>query len=354
MAYKTLKIRLKDKHAPLLQQMARSVNLVWNYSNALSHRSIKERGVFLSAYDLQKYTNGSSKLLGVSAKVVQSVVGEYARRRHQHKKSRLSWRSSAGPRRSLGWIPLTCQDFKISGSLAITHGGTVFSAFACGYDLTKYRCRSACFNEDSRGRWYLNVVVEVEVKTSTRCNAIGIDLGLKVTATCSDGHRLEAGRFYRDLQPLLATAQRAGKKARTRALHAKIANRRKDALHKFSRALVERCGVIVVGDVSPQKLAKTNMAKSVLDAGWGQLKTMLSYKCDHAGIVFKVVSEAYTTQTCSCCGAISDNSPKGRAGLGIREWTCSGCGVLHERDVNAARNILALGYERPVEGIPAI
>ncbi|GAB3470684.1 RNA-guided endonuclease InsQ/TnpB family protein [Azotobacter salinestris] len=173
-------------------------------------------------------------------------------------------------------------------------------------------------------------------------------------ATCSDGPRLENGRFYRDLEPALAVAQRAGNKARVRAIHARIANRRKDALHKFSRQLVSRYGEILVGDVSPTKLAKTRMAKSVLDAGWGQLKTMLEYKCAHAGIVFKVVDERYTTQTCSNCGALPDSRPKGITGFGMREWTCSVCGVTHDRDVNAARNILAAGHGRPAVGIPAL
>ena len=93
------------------------------------------------------------------------------------------------------------------------------------------------------------------------------------------------------------------------------------------------------------------MALSVHDAGWGQLKTQLEYKCAYAGGVFKVVNEAYTSQTCSSCGALPETRPKGIAGLGIREWTCA-CGVTHDRDINAARNILALGYGRPVGGIP--
>ena len=94
------------------------------------------------------------------------------------------------------------------------------------------------------------------------------------------------------------------------------------------------------------------MAKSVLDAGWGMLKTMLEYKCAHAGVVFEVVNESYTTQTCSCCGGIPASSPKGRAGLRIREWTCSVCGTAHDRDVNAAKNILAAGHGRLAVGIP--
>ncbi|HZJ94227.1 MAG TPA: transposase [Thiopseudomonas sp.] len=122
------------------------------------------------------------------------------------------------------------------------------------------------------------------------------------------------------------------------------------AIHCNSSGIVNRCGEIYVGNVSSLKLVKTKMAKSVLDAGWGQLKTMLEYKCAHAGIVFKDVNEAYTTQTCSSCGALPESRPKGIAGLGIREWTCE-CGITHDRVVNAAKNILAAGHGRPVEGI---
>ncbi len=179
---------------------------------------------------------------------------------------------------------------------------------------------------------------------------MGIDLGLKDVATCSDSTKLVNGRWYRSTQQKLASAQRANKKARVRSLSAKIKNQRKDSLHKFSRSLVNTHGFIYVGDVSSVKLVKTKMAKSVLDAGWGMLKTMLSYKCAHAGVVFKVVDERYTTQTCSSCGALPQSRPRGITGLGIREWTCSDCGVSHDRDVNAAKNILALGHGRPAEG----
>ena len=90
------------------------------------------------------------------------------------------------------------------------------------------------------------------------------------------------------------------------------------------------------------------MARSVLDAGLGQLETMLAYKCAHAGVVFTEVNESYTTQTCSCCGALPNSRPRGIAGLGIREWTCD-CGAVHDRDQNAVRNILAVGLDRLAE-----
>ena len=107
------------------------------------------------------------------------------------------------------------------------------------------------------------------------------------------------------------------------------------------------------GDMASSKLVKTKMAKSTLDAGGSMFKTMLEYKSHQAGIVFEVVNASYSTQTCSCCGTIPASSPKGRAGLRIREWTCSDCGAVHDRDVNAAKNILARGLARLAEGTPA-
>ncbi|MDO8713334.1 MAG: transposase, partial [Polynucleobacter sp.] len=81
---------------------------------------------------------------------------------------------------------------------------------------------------------------------------------------------------------------------------------------------------------------------------------MLEYKSDHAGVVYEVIDGAFTTQTCSCCGSIAVSSPKGRAGLGIREWACSDCGSVNDRDLNAARNILARGHSRLAVGIPSL
>ena len=160
---------------------------------------------------------------------------------------------------------------------------------------------------------------------------------------------MAAEQFYRDLEPALAVAQRAGNKPRVRAIHAKIKHRRGDFLHKLSRRLVAEHGAIFVGNVNAAALAKTRMSKSVLDAGWSQFRTMLSYKCDAAGAWFLEVNEAYSTQTCSVCKARS--GPKGIAGLGIREWQCGVCATVHDRNVNAAKNILAVGRHRLAEGI---
>jgi len=349
---KTLKVRVKDKHAKVLSEMARSVNYVWNYINETSYRSIKEKGVFLSAYDLHPYTKGSGKELGLHSQTLQEVAREYVTRRRQFRRIKLNWRKSGGARRSLGWIPINTGAAKWKHG-QVFHNGHYFKVWD-SYGLSEYVFRSGSFNEDARGRWYFNVVVSYKPKRSTGTDAVALDLGLKKLAQSSQGKPLEAERWYRQSETKLVIAQRANKKKRVKAIHAKVKHRRQDALHKYSTELVKQHGAIFVGNVSSLKLAKTKMAKSVLDAGWGSLKTMLEYKCDHADVVFEEINEAYTTQTCSSCGALPPERPKGIAGLGIREWTCSECGVSHDRDINAARNILALGHQRLAGGIPVL
>ena len=349
---KTLRLRIKDKHANVLCQMARQVNQVFNSCTESSHPAIRERHQWLSGYDLQKLTNGFSKCEGIliGSPTVQQVCEDYAKARKQFKKAKLRWRVSnpQSSKYSLGWVPFKARALQYKAG-QIQFAGQRFNLWD-SYGLADYEMRAGSFSQDSRGRWYLNVVVKVQAKASAGTASVGIDLGLKEAAVTSAGERIE-GRFYRKLECQLGIAQRAHKKNRVKAIHAKIANQRKDLLHQFSTKLVRENAAIFVGDVASEKLVKTKMAKSTLDAGWASLKTMLEYKSHQAGIVFEVVNESYTTQTCSCCGAIPASSPKGRAGLRIREWTCSECGAVHERDVNAARNILAAGHCRLAVGI---
>lgn len=346
---KTLKVRVRDKHVKTLNAWAFAVNQVWNYCNELSHRAIKERQKWLSGYDLQDYTKGANKELGLNSATIQMIGHEYVTRRKQFKKAKLNWRKSRGAKRSLGWIPVRsdCISFK-NGQ--IYHNRHYFKVWD-SYSLSQYQFKSGSFNEDAQGRWYFNAVVEVKPEQSSGTASVGIDLGCKEAATDSNGHKV-VGRQYRKLEQQLGIAQRANKKTRVKAIHAKICNRRKDDLHQYSRQLVDSNAAIFVGNVNSLGLTKTKLAKSVLDAGWGILKTMLEYKCAHAGVVFEVINERYTTQICSCCGEIPASSPKGRAGLRIREWSCGSCGATHDRDVNAAKNILAAGHGRLAVGIP--
>ena len=348
---KTLHLRVKDKHAELLRKMARDVNMVFNFCNETSRKALRDRNQWLSGYDLQKLVAGFSKCDGVmiNADTAQKVCEEFAARRRQFKKVRLNWRVSNpnSSRYSLGWIPFKAVNVRYKGG-QIRFAGHAFSLWD-SYGLADYKMRAGSFSEDSRGRWYFNVAVEVAVPASTGTAAVGIDLGLKTAITTSTGDAF-VGRLYRASEAKLAMAQRANKKRLTKTLHAKVKNQRKDGLHKFSTKLVQENGAIFVGDVSAAKMIKTKMAKSTHDAGWSMFKTMLEYKCHQAGVIFEVVPENYSTQTCNACGVIA--GPKGRAGLNKRVWQCS-CGAVHDRDVNAALNIRARGLASLAEGAQA-
>ena len=346
MPIKTLKIRVKDKHRNALLKQGNAVNYVWNYCNELSYRILRDRNKWLSSYDFQPYTKGSGKELGLHSQTIQQIQDEYVLRRKQFRKARLNWRKSFDTRRSLGWIPFKGQAIKYCNG-GVKFNGKVYNLWDT-YNLKNYKFKAGCFCEDARGRWYFCVAVEYEAEKSKDTRSIGIDLGCKETATDSNADGIK-GREYRKLENKLKVAQRAKNSRQVKTIHAKIKNRRHDAIHKYSRMLVNNNAAIFVGNISSSKLVKTKMAKSVLDASWATLKMILEYKCGHAGIIFEEINEAYTTQTCSNCLVIPNSSPKGRTDLGIREWTCSECGTLHHRDVNAAMNILRLGLGSLVE-----
>lgn len=105
----------------MLNQQAKAVNFVWNYCNDLSYRCIRERGAFLSAYDMHPYTKGAGKELGLHSQTIQAVSEEYTIRRKQFEKAKLNWRKSGGVRRSLGWVP-----FKI-GAAKLKNGQIYFN-----------------------------------------------------------------------------------------------------------------------------------------------------------------------------------------------------------------------------------
>ena len=121
----------------------------------------------------------------------------------------------------------------------------------------------------------------------------------------------------------------------------RIANKRKDYLHKLTTNLVKRYDVIVIEDLKTKNLQKNHhLAKSIANASWYQFRSMLEYKCAWYGKYLIVVKPNYTSQICSKCGFNSGKKP-----LEIREWTCPKCGVHHDRDINAAVNILNKGLK---------
>ncbi len=343
----TYKLRLRDKHTTELNRQARAVNFVWNYCNETQRKAVGYRRRWLSGFDLGKLTAGASKELNLHAHTIQRVCHQYAKSREQHRKPWLRWRG----RRSLGWVPFNTGHVSFDG-LTFKFRGIEYETMHLRDMPAGIKIGAGSFNRDTRGRWYINLPVEMATADAAPMTSIGIDLGLHDLATLSDGTAIAAPRLYRASEKRLAMSQRARKSKRARAIHAKIRNRRKDHNHKASAKIATAFGLIVLGDVSAKKLAKTSMAKSVHDAGWSDFKRMLSYKAIRHGGSALEVSEYLTTQTCSSCGSLPPERPRGIAGLGIRDWTCSGCGEHHARDVNAARNILRRGLASLAEGIP--
>ncbi|HRY01583.1 MAG TPA: transposase [Beijerinckiaceae bacterium] len=338
----TYSYRVKDAGSgKRLQALATSVNQVWNFINEVSMKSAR-RGQrhWAPKKLLRDLTKGAGKMIGLPSQVVQEVIDQYVVSRREHGRAKLRWRVSFGTRRTLGWIPFTNQDIALVADMALLRGQKfrIWRHRDC-----EGRIKSGNFSQDARGRWYVNLVCEVPRRFEGGYEINGVDLGLKRTATASNGEALDQARFYRDLEGKLAEAQRRGSKRQVKTISAKVSNRRKDALHKFSRALVKRSRAIFVGDISASGQARSGKGKSVLDAGWATLRRMLRYKCDRAGASYGDVNEAWTTQTCSSC--LARSGPKGREELGVRRWVCELCGGVHDRDVNAALNIARLGCE---------
>jgi len=205
------------------------------------------------------------------------------------------------------------------------------------------------------GHWYVVFSCEVEaVPLPQTQEAIGIDLGTNPHfLITSEGEMVEAPRYFQKAQAKLASAQRSlsrkkrgshrhrlGRK-RVANLHRKIANQRKDFHHKIARRLVNQYGTIVHEDLNVLGLARSRLAKGVLDAGWGQFLAILAYKAEEAGRRVVGVDPKHTSQDCPVCG-YREKRP-----LWVREYTCPQCGAHQHRDVAAAINILARARTEP-------
>jgi putative transposase len=339
---RTVRLKVRRECSSWLNAAAIEVNQVWNWANELSAKAARPctgKPKWLSGFDLCTLSSGATEFMDhIGADTIQRICTEYASKRKAARGLKLRWRVSRGAKRSLGWVPFKAASVRRKGN-ALRFCAKTFRVFD-RERLAGHKFRDGCFAQDAVGDWYLCVPVHRGVEHSAAWSeSVGIDLGLKSLATTSDGEKLEAGHWTHAYADRLAMAQRHGHRKQAKRIHRKVARCRADALHKFSRKMVDRYQNIIVGDVSSRKFVKTRMAKSVLDSGWGILKTQLQYKGQQAGRRVQVVNESYSTRACSSCGALI--GPKGLDRLVVRQWVCGACGDTHDRDVNAARNILA-------------
>ncbi|MGF1427983.1 RNA-guided endonuclease InsQ/TnpB family protein [Kitasatospora sp. LaBMicrA B282] len=207
-------------------------------------------------------------------------------------------------------------------------------------------------SQDGAGRWFVSLLCEDRpVMPAPVHAAVGLDAGITSLVALSTGEKIANPKYERADRERLAKAQREharkaeGSNNREKArrkiarVHVRIADRRRDFLHKLTTRLVRENQTVVIEDLTVRNLLKNKkLARAVSDASWSELRSMLEYKCAWYGRELITIDRWFpSSKLCSACGAIRAKLP-----LNIREWTCD-CGATHDRDVNAARNILAAG-----------
>lgn len=215
-------------------------------------------------------------------------------------------------------------------------------------------------SKDTAGRYFVSLLCDDAVAPKPEVSAkVGIDLGLSSFAILSTGEKIDAPEHFRSneiklakLQRRLAkkqkgSARRAKAKLKVARLHAKIADSRRDFLHQLSTRLINENQVIAVESLAVKNMQKNRcLAKSIGDAGWSEFVRQLEYKARWYGRELIGIDRWYpSSKRCSCCGHVVKAMP-----LSVREWACPECGTIHDRDINAACNILAAGLAVSANG----
>jgi putative transposase len=210
-------------------------------------------------------------------------------------------------------------------------------------------------SRDSAGRWFVSMLCKdprVTALGAASNQVVGIDAGITSLLTLSTGEKIANPRHEQRERATLARAQRElarkekGSANRERArvkvarVHARIADRRRDHLHKLTTRLIRENQAIVIEDLNVRGMVRNHtLARAISDAAWTQLREQLAYKCAWYGRELVVIDRFHpSSKTCSACGHVVSALP-----LNVRQWTCARCGTTHDRDVNAARNIEAAG-----------
>ncbi|MGP5459278.1 RNA-guided endonuclease InsQ/TnpB family protein, partial [Psychrobacter celer] len=203
---KTLKLRIKDKHAKQLNILAGAVNFVWNYVNELSFKHLQRTGKFFSAYDLAAYTKGSGEYLNLHSQTLQAISETHAKSRKQFKKAKLNWRTnnSKAKRKSLGWIPFKKtaikhistrqsgkKSLKTTLQFSLANRQKLTIDLWDSYNLSLYNINTCELVQDNSGHWYACVTVKEFPKIKCGMGQVGIDLGCKDAAVSSEGDQLQ-------------------------------------------------------------------------------------------------------------------------------------------------------------------
>jgi putative transposase len=208
-------------------------------------------------------------------------------------------------------------------------------------------------SRDAAERWHISILAEMVVETLPSLeSAVGIDAGITSLATLSTGEKITNPKHERRDRGRLALAQRrcsrkakgsanrAKAKIKVARVHVRVADRRRDHLHKLSTRIIRENQTVIIEDLAVRNMIRNHsLARAISDASWSELRRMLEYKADWYGRTIVAVDRFYpSSKTCSACGHLAASMP-----LSVREWTCANCGAVHDRDVNAAKVLRAAG-----------
>jgi putative transposase len=243
--------------------------------------------------------------------------------------------------------------FNVPQNVTLENGKLVIPKFKKGIDIVLHRpvkgeIRQATISRTPTGKYFVSILCEtgeaIKLKATIKeSTAVGIDLGIKTFIVASDGKGFDNPKFLRKAQSKLKYVQRKysknkGKRTKHRLaiLHEKVANQRKDFLHKTSSELIKNHDSICIEDLAVSNMVKNHcLAQSISDAGWGMFATMLEYKAEwHGKNILKIGRFEPSSKLHNTCGHLNKDLT-----LSDREWTCPKCGEIVERDLNAAINI---------------
>jgi putative transposase len=338
------------------------VRVVWNRTLAERHRLYHAEGKSLSyaasdaALTAMKKDPGLAFLSEVSSVPLQQAL------RHRHKAFSAFFDKRARyprfkSRRSRQCAHYTRSAFSMRGGevrLAKTSAPLRFVWSWPDVDLTSLNPAMVVVSREPDGRWYVTFAVDAGAPgpLEPAGHAVGVDLGVKDFAVTSDGERIANPRHLERKAANLARYQRRlarcrkGSANRSKAgakvarAHRKVRDARRDFLHRASTRMVRGNDVIVIEDLAVKNMVRNHkLAKAISDCGWGEFRRQLGYKCERYGRELVVIDRWYpSSRTCSACGHLL-----AELSLSTRHWTCPSCGSRHDRDVNAAKNILAAG-----------
>ncbi|MBG0817827.1 RNA-guided endonuclease TnpB family protein [Planomonospora sp. ID82291] len=361
-AYK-VRVYPTSHQAAVLNRTFGCVRLAWNKVLAWRHARYHTQGVKTSYAETDRYLTALKRepehgfLSEVSSVPLQQALRHQytafvnffaGRTRYPRYKSRHGKQSATYTRSAFRWRDGRLHLGKMDGPLMFVWSWP-------DIDVTTLNPTTVTISRDPDGRWYASLAVETNAEPEplpATGRAVGVDLGVKDFAVTSDGERIRNPRHLERKARNLARYQRrmarkqrgsnnrAKAKAKVARTHAKVRDARRDFLHKAGTRLVRDHDVIAIEDLNVRGMVRNrSLARAISECGWGEFRRLLEYKCERYGRRLVVIDRWHpTSKTCSACGHLL-------AGLSLstRHWTCPTCRTRHDRDINAAKNILAAG-----------